>query len=121
MTPINSPYVLDDKVNGATKTNAAANYRVGLWPESQFATKDGATAALRWERRIELGMEGHRWFDLCRWGVAPSVLSSYISYETQHLIKYAIMVYPQTLLTLPFPRNEIINMGGRLVMPAHHQ
>ena len=26
------------------------------------------------ERRVELAMEGHRWFDLCRWGIAYEVM-----------------------------------------------
>jgi hypothetical protein len=32
--------------------------------------------ALKLERRLELGGEGHRWFDLVRWGDAPTVLAS---------------------------------------------
>lgn len=32
---------------------------------------------LRHERRVELGMEGHRWFDLCRWGIAGDVMNAY--------------------------------------------
>ena len=32
---------------------------------------------LRHERRVELAMEGHRWFDLCRWGVAGEVMNAY--------------------------------------------
>ena len=37
-------------------------------------TADGLRAALRHERRVELAMEGHRWFDLVRWGIAYEVL-----------------------------------------------
>jgi hypothetical protein len=32
---------------------------------------------LRHERRVELAMEGHRWFDLCRWGVVGDVMNAY--------------------------------------------
>ena len=32
---------------------------------------------LRHERRVELGMEGHRWFDLCRWGIVGETMRAY--------------------------------------------
>ncbi len=47
---------------------------------------DDLRRAIRHERRVELGMEGHRWFDLCRWGIAYEVMDkdngSYGSAET---------------------------------------
>ena len=33
--------------------------------------------AIRHERRVELAMEGHRWFDLIRWGIAGEVMNAY--------------------------------------------
>ena len=38
--------------------------------------------AIRHERRVELGMEGHRWFDLCRWGIAKQTMDAYQATET---------------------------------------
>ena len=115
MAETTSSYVLDDKVNGKQGANAAANYRIGLYPDSQFSTKDKALEALRWERRIELCMEGHRWFDLVRWGIASDVLNDYLGYEKQYLTKYSTSVYNSKWVTLPIPYNEIIKMDGVLV------
>jgi hypothetical protein len=38
--------------------------------------------AIRHERRVELAMEGHRWFDLCRWGIAKQTMDTYKASET---------------------------------------
>jgi hypothetical protein len=40
-----------------------------------------ARKALRWERRLEFAMEGSRFFDLVRWGIADSVINAY--YQSQ--------------------------------------
>lgn len=37
-------------------------------------TADDLRKAIRHERRVELAMEGHRWFDLVRWGIAAQVM-----------------------------------------------
>ena len=46
-----------------------------------FPNKDYARQALRWERRLELAMEGHRFFDLRRWGMLSSTLNTYFAEE----------------------------------------
>lgn len=115
MEETTSDYVLDDRVNGTTGVNAAANYRVGLYPASQFATKEGATAALRFERKLELAMEGQRWYDLARWGIINNELTNYIGYEQQYLTKYTGAVYNAKWVTLPIPNDEIVTMEGILV------
>lgn len=33
------------------------------------------------ERKLELGMEGHRWFDLNRWGITVEELNRALQYE----------------------------------------
>lgn len=43
--------------------------------------KDFARKALRWERRLEMAMEGSRFFDLTRWGIADETLDAYYHKE----------------------------------------
>lgn len=38
--------------------------------------------AIRHERRVELAMEGHRWFDICRWGKAYEIMTAYKAQES---------------------------------------
>lgn len=64
----------------------AANYVIAEYPPSQFATQEDARTAVRFERKLELSGEGHRFFDLVRWGVAADVLNDYLSYESQYLV-----------------------------------
>jgi starch-binding outer membrane protein, SusD/RagB family len=57
-----------------------ANYEIGLYnaPWSDQAT---ARSAVRYERRLELAMEGHRFFDLRRWNEYQQVLNEYVDVE----------------------------------------
>ena len=54
-----------------------ANYRIGLYPA--FPDAAYARQAVRYERRLELAMEGQRLWDLRRWGIADVTLNSYIN------------------------------------------
>lgn len=64
----------------------AANYQIELYDASQFASKESARTAVRFERFLELSGEGHRFFDLVRWGVADQVLNDYLDYEDDFLV-----------------------------------
>jgi starch-binding outer membrane protein, SusD/RagB family len=62
----------------------AANYVIGLY-ETPWADKDAARTAVRFERKLELSGEGHRFFDLVRWGTAEKTLNAYLAYEGKTL------------------------------------
>ncbi len=75
-----------DPSKGFSET-PAANYRIGLYAgDFEAKGKDFARDAVRFERRLELGMEGHRFFDLQRYdngtGYMADVMNSYIQHET---------------------------------------
>lgn len=83
---------LGDLAAAKSALNQVRN-RVGLPAFPYSATIQGQTvtygdnlddlrAAIRHERRVELAMEAHRWFDLCRWGIAKETMDAYIAGET---------------------------------------
>ncbi|WP_439581940.1 RagB/SusD family nutrient uptake outer membrane protein [Dyadobacter bucti] len=68
---------------GFVKTDAgkpAANYVVGLYSDP-WTNASAAREAVRFENRLEFAMEGHRFFDLVRWGIAVNVLNKYLDKE----------------------------------------
>jgi hypothetical protein len=64
---LNSPYDASKSIY-TVQTTPAANYKIGLY--TSFPDQTYARKAVRFERKIELAMEGHRFFDLQRWGSA---------------------------------------------------
>lgn len=76
-------------IQGATRSDftvvpdePAANYEIAQYSDPWT---DPATArkAVRFETRLEFSMEGHRFFDLTRWGIAAQTLNAYIQSESQ--------------------------------------
>ena len=60
----------------------AANYVVKEYATA-FAGKDAARTAVRFEHRLEFALEGHRFFDLVRWGIAAETLNAYMAKEAR--------------------------------------
>jgi len=60
----------------------AANYLVSPYP-STFANLDAARTAIRREMRLEMAMEGFRFFDLVRWEIAATTLNAYIAQDKE--------------------------------------
>jgi hypothetical protein len=108
----------DSFVKNADGSNAA-NYQIQEYPASgaPFDSKDNAMKALMMERKLELGMEGHRFFDLQRWGAVQGELNRILTYEKGQLpslYQNASTVGPEDVL-FPIPQGQIDLMGGRLV------
>src|SRR5690606_35590019 len=85
-------YVDDNDPSKGFTNTPAANYFVGLY-NGEFAAngKEYAREAVRFERKIEFGMEGHRFFDLQRYdlqqpGYMGDVLDAYTTHEVQSYI-----------------------------------
>lgn len=96
----------------------AANYQISEYPALifPFDNQENARKALRMERKLELGMEGHRFFDLQRWGVVVEVLNPILAYEKTELpFMYGSATVEAEDALYPIPQREIDLTGGRLV------
>ena len=94
----------------------AANYSVAEYPASAFDSQDNARKALQMERKLELGMEGHRYFDLQRWGNAQSELSRVLSFEKTKLSSlYGSATVGAEDVNYPIPQSQIDLTVGRFV------
>jgi len=64
--------------------------------------------AIRHERRMELAMEGHRWFDLCRWGIAKETMDAYKATETPEAQEHMAAFIEGKHELFPIPSEEIV-------------
>lgn len=86
----------------------AANYVVNTY-DTPWTDQEVARKAVRFETRLETAMEGHRFFDLVRWGIAAEVLNEYIA-EEQSLRSYlnGASFTAGTNEYYPIPENAIV-------------
>lgn len=107
----NSNYVKDF----LDSSKNAANYLINLYPADGW-NQDYARKALRWEYRLETALEGERFFDLVRWGIAEQTINSYINVEKDRRIYYANAHFTAGKDEYyPIPNNQYGFSGGKYV------
>jgi hypothetical protein len=95
----------------------AANYVIAQYADT-WAKDDVTRAKVRFERQLELHSEGHRFYDLVRWGVAASVLNKFIAYEAP---KYGLGALNGATFDagvdelLPLPQSQIDLLGSDIL------
>ena len=122
---------------GGYTNSPAANYKVGLYgaaggnASTGFAAGGQAYArkAVYFERMIELGMEGHRFFDLQRWdglfggpagnGYMGNTINAYIAHEIASTSTFGNELINSQFTSgrnelYPIPQNQITATNGKI-------
>lgn len=90
-----------------------ANYKVESYTDENCTwNQNYARLAVRHERRVELAMEGHRWFDLVRWGNVVEVMNKYFETEVKYHEYYEGAEMTEDEIFLPTPYDEVNNSNG---------
>jgi len=97
------------------RADSSPNYVIDTY-NSSWTDAAVARKAVRFERRLELGMEGHRLFDLRRWGNFVDVMNTYIANEARTIANYGAksQAAQSKHMMLPIPLNAIDTSEGNL-------
>ena len=87
----------------------ARGTNTGVLPEVTTDDQNALRDAIRHERRVELGMEFDRFYDLVRWGIAREVLHA--AGKTDYQDRHAL---------LPIPQDEIDKSNGVLIQNPNY-
>ncbi len=90
----------------------AANYNIGLYADNGgFPDQNYAEQAVLFEYRLETALEGHRFFDLVRRGIAAQVLQNYVDNDNTRTYLSGV-TYVATADIFPIPQAAIDLSGG---------
>ncbi|HEU5164597.1 MAG TPA: RagB/SusD family nutrient uptake outer membrane protein [Chitinophagaceae bacterium] len=108
-----------------TQTTPAANYKISPYPAGAFDDKVFAVKALLHEERLELAMEGQRFFTLRRFdngtGLMTTILNNYIAVEKTRpsfYIQNPSVTFAPKYMWFPIPQAQIDvkNLSGTVFL-----
>ena len=102
------------KADGSPAANYVIQEYSQTWTDQALARK-----AVQFEQRLEFGMEGHRRFDLVRWGIAAETLNAYYAVEgNKRTYLRGVQFVKGKHEYFPIPLQEILNsqVGGKPTM-----
>lgn len=105
------------KSDGSDAANYKVNEYTNSWPDKAYALK-----AIRFERMLELGMEGHRFFDLVRWNIADIEINGYVNKEKSKRLHLQNVLFKKGCYEyFPIPQREIDLSAGADGIPKMKQ
>ena len=84
----------------------AANYLINPYPAT-FPDIDYARKAIYMEQRLELAMEGFRFFDLVRWGTAEKMINLFIKQDSKFRNYMGGSVFQKKHEYWPVPQSQL--------------
>ena len=109
----------DIRKRAKQSTGMISNYPSDYGVKFNISTYDGnyskeeALKIVKMERRLEMGMESERFFDLVRWGEAESVLNKYFAGETDNCSIYSAAHFTKNKNEyLPIPYSQVAASEG---------
>ena len=112
-SPMNRVKKYVDGTTNQWSTVDAANYRIGLYPDDDspsdaFTSKADALNAILYERSLELGTEGHRFWDVTRYQEGEYIFNLFIDTEKTRFDYLSDAVFTEVPDSYhPIPRNAI--------------
>ena len=103
------------KQSTSTISNYQSDYgvRLNVMPYTGTYSQVEALDIVKMERRIEMGMESERFFDLVRWGEAERILNKYYAEEANDCSIYSSAHFTKNKNEyLPIPYAQIAASNG---------